>query len=461
MEKRKWPALLALDLLYALAYVGPLAIFLLMLWPTNPQILRISRTMAITISTFCVLTVVFSRIYGGFHIGRQKSRPIIYQMSLSVFLTDLITYLQLQIMNVNANNNQSLEFFSVDFLLLLGAVVIQILAITAFTYLGNYFFFSINPPKKCCVVTANDGDREAICSKIRIFHKQFVIRDCVNCTSSQLHEKIRQNDTIILFHLPAKENQEIIEYCYKCQKEIYFDLSIASVLAQKSGSFLLDDVVMTAHTRNGLNLRQRFFKRALDLFCASVGLVICSPLMLATAIAIKLDDGGSVFYKQKRMTRGDKVFEIYKFRTMREAAAAVEYSAVKDDDRITRVGAVLRRFRIDELPQLINILVGDMSVVGPRPEMLTNFNKYVENMPEYQYRCRVKAGLTGYAQISGKYNTSPRDKLMMDIYYIEEYSLWLDIKLILKTLTVFFKQDSTEAFVSAPAVGEEEERKDA
>lgn len=461
MEKRKWPALLALDLLYALAYVGPLAIFLLMLWPTNPQILRISRTMAITISTFCVLTVVFSRIYGGFHIGRQKSRPIIYQMSLSVFLTDLITYLQLQIMNVNANNNQSLEFFSVDFLLLLGAVVIQILAITAFTYLGNYFFFSINPPKKCCVVTANDGDREAICSKIRIFHKQFVIRDCVNCTSSQLHEKIRQNDTIILFHLPAKENQEIIEYCYKCQKEIYFDLSIASVLAQKSGSFLLDDVVMTAHTRNGLNLRQRFFKRALDLFCASVGLVIFSPLMLATAIAIKLDDGGSVFYKQKRMTRGDKVFEIYKFRTMREAAAAVEYSAVKDDDRITRVGAVLRRFRIDELPQLINILAGDMSVVGPRPEMLTNFNKYVENMPEYQYRCRVKAGLTGYAQISGKYNTSPRDKLMMDISYIEEYSLWLDIKLILKTLTVFFKQDSTEAFVSAPAVGEEEERKDA
>ena len=283
----------------------------------------------------------------------------------------------------------------------------------------------------------------------------------MNCTSSQLHEKIRQNDTIILFHLPAKENQEIIEYCYKCQKEIYFDLSIASVLAQKSGSFLLDDVVMTAHTRNGLNLRQRFFKRALDLFCASVGLVICSPLMLATAIAIKLDDGGSVFYKQKRMTRGDKVFEIYKFRTMREAAAAVEYSAVKDDDRITRVGAVLRRFRIDELPQLINILVGDMSVVGPRPEMLTNFNKYVENMPEYQYRCRVKAGLTGYAQISGKYNTSPRDKLMMDISYIEEYSLWLDIKLILKTLTVFFKQDSTEAFVSAPAVGEEEERKDA
>ena len=461
MEKRKWPALLALDLLYALAYVGPLAIFLLMLWPTNPQILRISRTMAITISTFCVLTVVFSRIYGGFHIGRQKSRPIIYQMSLSVFLTDLITYLQLQIMNVNANNNQSLEFFSVDFLLLLGAVVIQILAITAFTYLGNYFYFSINPPKKCCVVTANDGDREAICSKIRIFHKQFVIRDCVNCTSRQLHEKIQQNDTIILFHLPARENQEIIEYCYKCQKEIYFDLSIASVLAQKSGSFLLDDVVMTAHTRNGLNLRQRFFKRTLDLFCASVGLVICSPLMLATAIAIKLDDGGSVFYKQKRMTRGDKVFEIYKFRTMREAAAAVEYSAVKDDDRITRVGAVLRRFRIDELPQLINILVGDMSVVGPRPEMLTNFNEYVKNMPEYQYRCRVKAGLTGYAQISGKYNTSPRDKLMMDISYIEEYSLWLDIKLILKTLTVFFKQDSTEAFVSAPAVGEEEERKDA
>ena len=130
---------------------------------------------------------------------------------------------------------------------------------------------------------------------------------------------------------------------------------------------------------------------------------------------------------------------------------------LKDDDRITRVGGLLRRLRIDELPQLVNILKGEMSVVGPRPEMLSNVDKYLVDLPEYAYRCRVKAGLTGYAQIAGKYNTTPREKLMMDISYIENYSFWLDIKLILKTLTVFFKHDSTEAFASDPQQNKSDE----
>ena len=123
-----------------------------------------------------------------------------------------------------------------------------------------------------------------------------------------------------------------------------------------------------------------------------------------------------------------------------------EHSVTGDDDRITPVGRVLRRFRIDELPQLINILKGEMSVVGPRPEMLENIENYMRHMPEFAYRNRVKAGLTGYAQVAGKYNTPPREKLMMDISYIENYSFWLDIKLILKTLTVFFREDATEPF---------------
>lgn len=433
-------------LLRCLAYVSLLAAFILMLSITNWPLTKVSRTSAITLSSFCLFLIVFMRIYGGYRIGQQKSRPIIYQMSLSVLMTDLITYVQLQIMNVNQNNNDTLELFGVDLLLLCGAFIIQVACIIACTYLGNYIYFRIHKPSRCCVVTASKADEALICAKIRRFKKQFVICDCIDAKDPELHDRIRRNQTIFIFHLPLDIHQELIEYCYKCHKIIYFDLSIADILAQNSGSFMLDDVVMTAHTRDGLSLRQRFFKRALDIVLSLVGLVAASPIMAAAAIAIKLDDHGPVIYRQKRLTRGDRVFEILKFRTMKVHDETMEYSAREGDDRITRVGALLRKVRIDELPQLINILRGEMSIVGPRPEMLSNVDKYLVELPEYSYRCRVKAGLTGYAQIAGKYNTSPREKLMMDISYIENYSFWLDIKLILKTLTVFFKRDSTEAF---------------
>ena len=140
------------------------------------------------------------------------------------------------------------------------------------------------------------------------------------------------------------------------------------------------------------------------------------------------------------------MFEVYKFRTMKEENS-IHKSVTENDDRITKVGKYLRKFRIDELPQLLNILKGDMTVVGPRPEMLENVEKYTEELPEFAYRLRMKAGLTGLAQISGKYNTSPKDKLVMDLMYIENYSIWQDIKLIFQTITVFLKaSESTEAF---------------
>ena len=183
-----------------------------------------------------------------------------------------------------------------------------------------------------------------------------------------------------------------------------------------------------------------------DLAVAVVGLVVASPIMLACAVAIKLDDHGKVFYKQKRLTKYGRVFEVYKFRTMKEENS-IHKSVTANDDRITRVGKVLRKFRLDELPQLLNILNGDMTVVGPRPEMLENVEKYTSELPEFSYRLRMKAGLTGLAQISGKYNTSPKDKLVMDLMYIENYSIWQDFKLIFQTITVFLKaSESTEAF---------------
>ena len=159
---------------------------------------------------------------------------------------------------------------------------------------------------------------------------------------------------------------------------------------------------------------------------------------------IKANDGGKVFFKQKRATIHGRVFEVYKFRTMRENVE--NRSVQEDDDRITKPGKFLRKTRIDELPQLINVLKGDMSFVGPRPEMIENVEMYEEELPEFRYRLRVKAGLTGYAQIAGKYNTTPKDKLIMDMMYIENFSILKDIQLIFQTFIVLLKSDSTEAF---------------
>ena len=179
---------------------------------------------------------------------------------------------------------------------------------------------------------------------------------------------------------------------------------------------------------------------------SALGCIVTSPIMLITALCIKLYDGGPVFYTQDRLTRDGKVFKVYKFRSMKTDAEkdGVARLAGEHDDRITPVGRVIRKVRIDELPQLLNILKGDMSIVGPRPERPELAAENEKIMPEFRYRLKVKAGLTGYAQVLGKYNTTPYDKLRLDLMYIEQYSLLLDIKLILMTIKILFIPESTE-----------------
>ncbi|MBR4441926.1 MAG: sugar transferase, partial [Clostridia bacterium] len=233
---------------------------------------------------------------------------------------------------------------------------------------------------------------------------------------------------------------------------VQYDMELIDVISQSGASEILDDVPFISIDL-GLTLEQRVAKRALDILFSAVALIVLWPVMLGCAVAIRLEDGGPALFRQERATLNGRVFRIHKFRTM-SVGADSETSVYDDDSRITRVGRVLRRWRLDEIPQVIDILRGDMSVVGPRPEMLSNVREYTNVMPEFSYRLRVKAGLTGYAQIAGKYNTSPKDKMMMDLMYIDHYSLLNDIKLILRTVTVFYKPDSTAAFERAPGDGE-------
>ena len=188
-------------------------------------------------------------------------------------------------------------------------------------------------------------------------------------------------------------------------------------------------------------------KRVFDILLSGIMIIILSPVMIVLALLIKLDSKGPVMFRQRRVTTYNRVFRIFKFRTMVvNAESKGTQVTTNNDPRVTKIGKLIRGCRLDELPQLFNVFLGDMTFVGPRPEMLENVSAYTKNLPEFKYRLRVKAGLTGYAQIFGKYNTSPKDKLLMDLMYIEQFSILKDLQLMFQTAIVLLKKDSTEAF---------------
>ena len=431
-------------LLKSILYILLIGTFFAVFGSKFDWLLHPSRTTAVTFVTFCVVEVALIAVYGGYLIGRLKSKPIVMSISLATLITDVVTHLQLCIMNVNENNNSHFVFEAPHLLVLV--MVIQIALIILFAYLGNYIYFTINSPEKCCVITSSVQSLNNIMPKILKYKKQYNVTEMVHYSSKDVFDIINEHETIFLYDIPAKEKLLLNEYCYAKNKNIYYNFEMNDIVMLGAKPAVLDDKPLVSAIVRDLTLEQKVVKRTMDILISGLGLLVLSPIMLGCALLIKLEDGGHVFFRQTRATKGGKLFKVYKFRTMKEAGS-INKSVTSDDDRITKVGKYLRKFRIDELPQLINILKGEMSVVGPRPEMIENVDKYTEDLPEFEYRLRVKGGLTGYAQIAGKYNTSPKDKLVLDLMYIEKYSLWLDFKLILQTVTVLLKaSDSTEAF---------------
>ena len=430
--------LLAKILLYALMMI----IFIFVMKIENPAIAVLSRTMGITLSTYVMSGVLFLKVYGKYDIGRKKSKPIIYSVSLAVILTDLVTYIQIMIMNTVKPNWKAFRFQSIH--LLFFAIILQIICIVVFTYLGNALYFLAHDPEKSCIVTDCKNNAIEIMRGIRKYKKQYKVTNIINYRSEKVYERIKNVDTVFLSGVPMNERKKIVEFCYENHKNIYISPEISDIVEVASEYYMLDDVTLLNYSANSLSIEQKIIKRLMDI-CISIIMGVCtSPIWVLCALAIKVYDGGSVFFKQKRATLNGREFMVYKFRTMRENVE--NRSAEKDDDRITPPGKILRKTRLDELPQILNILKGDMSFVGPRPEMLENVKTYTEELPEFKYRLKVKAGLTGYAQIAGKYNTSPKEKLIMDLAYIEGYSIWKDMQLLLQTVIVLLKKDSTEGF---------------
>lgn len=431
-----------------LMYLSLLITFLLIFGMDNEAVTKPSRTMATTTLTFIIVGLLMVAIYGKYDVGRRKSKPIVYSLVLAALLTDIITYVQLMIMNTITPDVRAFRLTNIlELLLVMG---IQIVLIIAFVYLGNGIYFHINPPEKCCIITSRESDLDKLSRGIKKYKKQYKVLRVIDYRRTDIERIIAPMDTVIMYNVPMRERTDIVNYCYEHLINIYINPEVTDIVENLAEHYLLDDVSMLNFNVEGLTLEQRFFKRVFDIVVSLVAIVISSPFWLVSAIAIKLGDGGPVFFKQKRATRNGRVFNVYKFRTMK--VNVENRSAEADDDRITKVGRILRKTRLDELPQFLNIFLGDMSFVGPRPEMLENVYSYTADLPEFKYRLRVKAGLTGYAQIAGKYNTSPKDKLILDMMYIEKYSFWNDIKLCFQTLIVLLKSDSTEGFQSTDDV---------
>ena len=428
-------------------YVSLLGVFVLVMGKESIGMTRLSRILGITVTTFMIVGLMFLNIYGRYDIGRRKSKPIIYSLWLSVICTDIITYLQFMIMRTNVPSIKAFRLLrpqSIGRLLLI--MILQMLIIVAFTYVGNWLFFKIHKPEKCCIITSSQKSLNEIAFAISKYKKQYEIHKILDyrCDNKILEKWVKKSNAVFVYDVPAETRKKILRWSYKYKINVYFNPEIEDIMEWNAKRYVLDDVYLFNKNVKSLTMEQRIMKRLLDITLSLILGILSSPFWITGMIMVKMYDGGPVIFKQERATIHGRRFDVYKLRTMKQNVE--NYSAKADDDRITKPGKFLRRTRIDELPQLWNVLKGDMTFVGPRPEMIKNVVEYTEELPEFEYRLRMKAGLTGYAQITGKYNTTPKDKLIMDMMYIEQFSILKDIQLIFQTAIVLLKSDSTEAF---------------
>lgn len=387
---------------------------------------------------YLVLLLFFSITYGGLKIGYLKPMDVFFSQVLSLIFTNGVSYLQICLL--------SLHMVTVYPILVMTLVQIGIAGM--WTFVSHRVYAQLFPPRNLLLIS---GDRpiDDILSKFNSRKDKYNVVRCVNEDMGQQaleKEILERYDGVVLWDINTGLRNKLLKFCYSKNIRVYMMPKIPDIMIQGSAQLHLFDTPIFFTREYSITVEQRCIKRIIDIVCSLILIIITSPFMLITAIVIKCYDGGPVLYKQVRCTRDMKEFKILKFRSMRTDAEkdGVARLASKHDDRITPVGRFIRKVRIDELPQLFNILIGDMSFIGPRPERPEIIKQYQEDMPEFTFRTKVKAGLAGYAQVYGKYNTTPYDKLKLDLFYIENYSVWLDLRLMLLTLKILFQPDSTE-----------------
>lgn len=390
----------------------------------------------------CVYALLVLALYfgfNGFKFGYLRLSDVLISQGIALCFANVVTYGQLCLIA-----NRMVSPVPILILTLLDAVVAFLCV-----YVYTWIYHKIYVPKNMVMIF---GNNQSVTLKFKMETRpdKYQIKKLIPVEDGleKICREIVNYDAVILNDIPATIRNDILKFCYKNQIRTYVTPKLTDIIVRGATQIDLFDTPLLLVKGKGISPAQRIVKRAMDIVLCLLAMVVAAPVMLLVAAAIKLDDGGPVFYRQDRATWNGRVFQILKFRSMIVDAEKEGKSipATGKDPRITRVGRVIRATRLDELPQILNILKGDMSIVGPRPERVEHIAKYCAEIPEFDFRLKVKGGLTGYAQIYGKYNTMPYDKLRLDLMYIENYSLLLDIKLILMTVRIMLKKESTEGF---------------
>lgn len=389
------------------------------------------------VALYFLLYITFGRVYDAFRISMNRISEIIYSQALAFLVSDGIMYIVIWLLSKHLPN------------VLPGCAAIagQLILGTIWALLAHRWYFTVFPPRRTAIIY---DMRKGMTDLIESYglNTKFDVQMTEHVEKCVVDLSILHGfQTVFLSGIHSHERNIIIKYCVANDIDVFVIPRVGDVLMSAADHMHMFHLPMLHLRRYNVNPEYLFMKRLLDIILSGIALVILSPVMLVVAIAIKKTDGGPVFYKQVRLTKDGKTFEILKFRSMRvdaERDGVARLSTGEKDDRVTPVGRVIRACRLDELPQLINILTGDMTIVGPRAERPEIAAKYEEHLPEFALRLQGKAGLTGYAQVYGKYNTTPYDKLQMDLMYLAHPSIIEDFKIMFATVKILFMPESTE-----------------
>lgn len=395
------------------------------------------------IGFFCALYTVFVHLYGGFDLLTSRVSELIYSHVISLAMTGFFMFVVLWML-IRAHVPHILP------LLLCLAVCATFSAL--WSLIASRLTDKIVPAKKTVLIYDN---KEAYKNGVQIAKTQRNRLEMVGEAEASrpmdaLEAQLRDTgaEAVLLCGIASSRRNDILKYCIDHDILAYVRPNIGDLLISNGQNLRMNHLPVLLCQRAAPSVFYLGFKRLMDILISGAALILTSPFMLATAIAIKAYDGGPVMFTQKRMTLNRKEFVIHKFRSMKVDAdkGGKGIVTMQNDDRITPVGKFIRACRLDELPQLYDIFIGNMTIVGPRPERLETIELYEKDMPEFGLRLQVKAGLTGYAQVYGKANTSPYDKLQMDLMYIGEQGVLTDLKIILATIKILFMPESTEGF---------------
>ena len=390
----------------------------------------------VVVALYAVLYMIFGRVYGGFWISLNRISESVYSQALAVMMTSGIMYVVTVLLERQLPNIWPV----------LAAFAVQLVLSGLWSMAAHVAYYILFPATKTIIVYDERQGMEKLIQDYG-FEKKFTVIKTLTVEQCIANIDLLHNaQTVFVSGVHSHERNIILKYCVEHGIMMYLVPRIGDVLMSGAQQMHMFHLPMLRVGRYNPSPWHTIAKRTFDVVSAGALFLVISPLMLITAIAIKTD-GGPVFYKQRRLTQDGKEFDVLKFRSMRvdaEKDGVARLSTGDKDDRITKVGHFIRKVRIDELPQLLNIIGGSMSVVGPRPERPEIASQYVKEMPEFSLRLQAKAGLTGYAQVYGKYNTTPYDKLQMDLMYISNPSFWEDLRIIFATIKILFVPESTE-----------------